>query len=63
MLDPGQPKGSQNPLSHGIYSSEILLLGEKEEDFIALLTSFKANSIQELHLKRKLFLTLPVCTG
>jgi len=42
MLDPGQPKGSQNALRHGIYSSEIVLLGEREEDFIALLNEFQS---------------------
>jgi hypothetical protein len=36
MLDPERPNRTKNALTHGVYSSEILLPGESEEDFVEL---------------------------
>src|SRR5215211_2068068 len=40
MLDPEKPK-TKNALTHGVYSSEIVLPGESEEDFIELFNAFR----------------------
>jgi len=41
MLDPEKPK-TKNALTHGVYSSEIVLPGESEEDFIELYKAFQS---------------------